>query len=394
MKTRFVLAASAALAALAVAAPATASTHLVTSGTTDHWGAYFGDQFRSDRDVTLLPEQMAFPDRSQIKQVGTSNSSQYVLLADGTLWAWGQGMNGQLGNGARANSFDRPVQVKFPGSVRIAFIPTDAMPYDEALAVDTQGHAWAWGMNAGGEDCLGNTGSSDVPVPIISLPAPVTALAGADQHAVYDAAGRLYSCGQDTNGVLGDGKKGVNSTTPVRVLNLDGAQVTALTESQDNAGALLSNGIYYDWGANQWGQLGDGTTKYSAVPVPVSLPARVSQVTQGGSAPTNGQVLAMLTNGTLYAWGCDAVYQLGDHRTVSEPSPVPFSPPPGVIYTKLATGGDTSYAIDAFGRVWSWGGGNAGQIGNGVRATAKAALQMDSGASFISSTASDVAVAG
>ena len=111
----------------------------------DHWGAYFGDHRSTDRDRTKRPRRMTFPDPSRIRQVASSNSSQYALLRDGTVWAWGQGTNGQLGNGARANSFDSAVRVRFPASVQIAFLATDAMPYDGALAVDRAGHAWAWG---------------------------------------------------------------------------------------------------------------------------------------------------------------------------------------------------------------------------------------------------------
>ena len=41
--------------------------------------------------------------------------------------------------------------------MKIASIPTDAMPFDTGLAVDTNGHVWGWGNNGGGELCLGNT---------------------------------------------------------------------------------------------------------------------------------------------------------------------------------------------------------------------------------------------
>jgi alpha-tubulin suppressor-like RCC1 family protein len=95
--------------------------------------------------VTLRPASMSFPDSASVRQLGTSNSAQYALLSDGTLWAWDQGTNGQLGDGSTANSFVAPVRVRFPSRVRIAYIPADAMPYDTALAVDTNGHAWGWG---------------------------------------------------------------------------------------------------------------------------------------------------------------------------------------------------------------------------------------------------------
>ena len=174
-----------------------------------------------------------------VAEVGSSNSTEYALLADGRLYAWGLGSQGQLGDGGQRDSFHQPVLVRFPPGVKIASIPTDVMPYDSALAVDTAGRAWGWGDNGGGELCLGNRRAYRTPV---RLPLDhVTALAGASNHAVYDAAGTVYACGQNVAGDLGDGSTR-SSTTPVRVAGLDGSRVTRLVTSFANSGALLAAG--------------------------------------------------------------------------------------------------------------------------------------------------------
>jgi alpha-tubulin suppressor-like RCC1 family protein len=357
----------------------------------DHWGFFFGDQRQGGGGVRRVPTAIQLP--GPVAEVGSSNSTQYALLTDGTLWAWGEGGDGELGNGSTSDSFDAAVQVRFPPGVRIASIPTDAMPYDTGLAVDTHGNAWGWGLNHGGSLCLGNVQPHDVPV---RLPLTgVTALAGADGHAVYDTNGRVVSCGDNQYGVLGDGSER-SSEIPVPVTGLGGQPVQALVSAWNNAGALLANGVYLDWGYDTQGQLGDGTTgQPSAVPVRVRLPdpAPVTQVAQGGSGADNGQTLVMLSDGSLFAWGDDSFAQLGDGGTGVRPSPVPIRPPGGARYAVLASGGATSYALTTTGDVYAWGANKAGEVGDGSTRTAVTPVLVDFGATVISSTAGDVVVA-
>ena len=325
-----------------------------------------------------------------VAEVGTSNSTQYALLADGSLYAWGLGTQGQLGDGRKESSFARAVRVRFPAGVKIASIPADAMPYDTALAVDTKGRAWGWGLNGGGELCRGTTRASSTPV---QLPlSDVTTLAGASNHALYDAGGTVYACGQNVTGDLGDGSTR-STVTPVKVAGLGGLPVIKLVASFADSGALLSGGRYFDWGYDGGGQLGDGHTgRSSDVPVQVPLPHPVTQVAQGGSLWNNGQTLVLLAGGSLRAWGNDRAGQLGNGKTRTQPSPVRFRPPAGVTYTSLATGSATSYAVSASGNVYAWGVSHVGQAGDGHTRTARTPVLVASGATSISSTANNVVI--
>jgi alpha-tubulin suppressor-like RCC1 family protein len=366
-----------AMPAFLVAGPASAQG---PNGTVDHWG-----------NGVPSPEAVYLP--GQVAQVGSSNAAYYALLTNGTLYAWGYNSRGELGDGNTLNSFT-PVQVHFPGDVRIASIPTDADPFDTAYAIDTNGNVWGWGANAGGELCMNNAQTYLTPVQISSL-SDVTAVAGAAQHATYDAGGTLYSCGVNAAGQLGDGSR-KPSHVPVPVQGLGGAQVSAVVAGYNDVGVLLSNGQYYDWGWNSRGQLGDGTEGgYSEVPVHVTLPGFVTQAVEGGNGPSDGQTLVMLSDGSLYAWGVNSNGQLGTGNVTTKLSPVQIFPPSGVTYQVLAAGGATSYAVSTAGDVYGWGSNSAGQLGIGAKGgdSTTPVKILSNAAPLISSTSTDVAVA-
>lgn len=345
------------------------------------WGSFAGSSSRH-----LSPVTVRLPGR--VIEVGTSNSTVYALLASGAVYAWGTGTRGQLGNGRSANSFTTPVRVRFPAGVKIASIAVNSDPWDTAFAIDSTGHAWGWGANGSGDLCLGNSAEHRTPV---RLPfSHVTAVAGAADHATYDAGGRLFSCGMGVYGELGDGST-QTSKVPVRVKGLSGATVTALTAGFGNTGALLSDGDYYDWGLNSQGQLGNGTTGPSSdVPVRVRFPHQVRHVFEGGNAPNDGQGLVLLSNGSVYAWGADGAYQLGDGKRAARPSPVKISPPRGVTYQAVASGGDTSYGVSTAGEVYAWGAGKSGAVGDGTRKIVRFPVKVKSGATVLISSTSDV----
>ena len=359
-----------------------------SSNTVYHWGALFGGKSGSSDDELTVPTAITLP--GAVEQVATSNSTEYALLTNGTVYAWGQGGEGELGNGGTANSFDQPVQVSFPSGVVIRSLPADVMPVDTALAIDSDGHAWGWGSDSFGQLCLGNKREYLKPV---ELPfSHVTAMAGAFDHALYDSGGTVFACGGNVNGDLGDGTKKASSS-PVVVSGLGAGDVTSLYASYNNSGALLASGEYLDWGMNSGGQLGQGTdNKSSSVPVAVVLPSKVTLVALGGSLPSNGQTLVELSGGSYWAWGTDSSGQLGDGGTTNQLSPVQIHPPAGVTYVLLASSGATSYGVTPLGDVYAWGNGSTGQIGDGKRTARQLiAVMVESGATQISCTANNVA---
>ena len=190
--------------------------HAGSTSTVKHWGTFFGGTSAlKPEDTITSPASVRLPGR--VAEVASSNSSEYALLANGSVYAWGLNNAGQLGDGATTNSFTKPVRVRFPARVKITSLPIDVMPFDTGLAVDTKGHVWGWGDNQGGELCLGNHRRRLTPV---RLPfSHVTAVAGAFDHALYDAKGQVWACGLNSLGELGDGTT-KPSSVPVKVKGL------------------------------------------------------------------------------------------------------------------------------------------------------------------------------
>lgn len=299
--------------------------------------------------------------KGTVTQIATSNSNTYALTSTGTLWAWGVGSNGELGNGRTPLYTRTAVKVLVPKGVTITSLP-NPMPFDGGLAIDSHGDAWGWGLNASHDLCLpsGTVVSKPKKIPL----SHVTLGTGARTHSLFDANGAVVACGSGDFGELGNGST-ASSSAPTPVIGLPEGKVKTLTSSWGGSGALMADGSYYDWGYNQAGQLGNGTTSDSAVPVSVALPAAVDQVFQGGSGAKNGQTIAILAGDSLWLWGDGTHGQLGDGTADDATTPIRITLPEGALPAAVASGGYASYAIDHSGRLWAWGRNDDGQLGTG-----------------------------
>jgi alpha-tubulin suppressor-like RCC1 family protein len=298
----------------------------------------------------------------KVVQIATSNSDGYALTSTGQVYGWGVNSDGELGDGQLTPYATKATKVDFPAGVTITTL-ANPMPFDAGLAIDSNGHAWGWGFNGAGDLCLsGLINSRPQQLPF----SDVTLATGARTHALFDSNGTVYACGSGDAGELGNGSN-ASTSTPTPVVGLpSGVKVTALTSSWEGSGALLANGDYFNWGYNAAGQLGDGTTANSAVPVKVGLPGPVTEAFQGGSGAKNGQTIAILKTGSVWTWGNNDRGQLGIGTRANSSTPVQVHVPTGVAFVKVSSGGYASYAIDQSGRLWAWGDNGDGQLGTGT----------------------------
>ncbi|HUB35463.1 MAG TPA: IPT/TIG domain-containing protein [Solirubrobacteraceae bacterium] len=161
--------------------------------------------------------------------------------------------------------------------------------------------------------------------------------------------------GENTYGQLGDGES-ERSDVPVLVSGV--SHVTAVAGGGHHSLALLSDGTVMAWGAGGDGQLGDGETQSSDVPVAVSGLSGVQAIAAGEHFS-----LALLSDGTVMAWGSNESGQLGSGNFVDSDVPVAVKGLGGV--TAIAAGGEHALALLANGTVDAWGDNELGELGNG-----------------------------
>ncbi|MBI2060125.1 MAG: hypothetical protein HYT87_10170 [Nitrospirae bacterium] len=246
-------------------------------------------------------------------------------------------------------------------------------------ALIANGTVKCWGRNDYGQLGDGTTVDKSTPVAVSTLTSAV-AITGGNLHTCALVSGGTVKCwGYNNNGQLGDGTKGptADKSTPVAVSTLTGA--IAITGGWGHTCALVSDGTVKCWGANYYGQLGDGTTGPTA---DKSTPVAVSTLT-GAIAITGGDyhTCALVSDGTGKCWGDNVYGELGDGTLVDKSTPVAVSTFTGAVAITGGNGHTCALVSDGTGKCW--GKNLNGQLGDGTTANRLAPIAV----SFLSSAA-------
>lgn len=287
---------------------------------------------------------------SGVVTVRCGGSHSLALMSDGTVSAWGENGSGQIGNNSLT---DQKVPLAVSGLNNVTAIAGGG---GHSLALIADGTLKAWGENADGQIGINNTIDQKVPVVVTGVNSVTRIAAGGNHSLALLINGTVQAWGDNSNGQLGD-----NSLTDRRTA----VPVQGLTSVADIKGgglhslALLSDGTVRAWGDNLNGQLGDGTTTDRLTPVPVTISAGVNLSGVKAIAAGANHSLALLNDGTVYAWGDNTKGQLGDGTSGTDRSrAVPVSGLTDVM--AIAAGSLHSLALKADGSVWIWGYTNYG----------------------------------
>lgn len=290
---------------------------------------------------------------------GTRVSNVYALREDGTVWTWG---------GTRR----LPEQVAGPGGEGgLGGIVQLAGGERRAFALGEDGTVWAWARSFGPHpEALAGPGAGD------DL-AGITGIASGYRHTVaLREDGTVWLLWPRREQVSGPGGEG----------NLEG--VVQVSAGNGCTFAVKADGSVWAWGANRFGQLGNGTTRESPDPVRVLGPGGEGHLSgivsvSGNNSRESDHVLALASDGTLWAWGNNAAGQLGDGTTETRTVPVRVKSPCGTgILENIATVSSGAYhsaAIARDGTVFAWGSNWYGQFGNGEHARSTHTLPVASG---------------
>jgi uncharacterized protein YjdB len=184
--------------------------------------------------------------------------------------------------------------------------------------------------------------------------------AGTGHSCGLTATGTAYCWGSNRSGELGNGSTS-SSSVPVPVIG--GLTFSAVSAGMSHTCALTTSGAAYCWGYNTFGQLGDGSGIDRLAPVAVTGALSFSALT-----PAGAYTCGLTTSGAAYCWGHNVYGELGNGSTT--PSSVPVAVIGGLKFSALSAGGVTypighACGLTTSGTVYCWGFNEWGQLGNG-----------------------------
>ena len=287
-----------------------------------------------------------------LSAIAASGVHTCAIDGAGGLKCWGNNSHGQLGTGNATDS-SSPVQVS---GLTSGVLAVSLSPY-YSCAVLNSGGVSCWG---GGGLPGGPVDFTNVPRPVAGLPADIKSIATGIEHAcALSAQGAVWCWGSNYIGQLGNAST-VSTRTPVPVSGLSSG-VVSISATRDHTCAVRSTGGVACWGRNSFGNLGNGTTDTSLVPVPVTgLSSGIASVAAGYD-----HTCAVTLGGALRCWGSNQFAQFGNNSADSSLTPIAVATlSSGVV--SYATAGYTGCVLVTDGGLLCWGVNSTGQVGNGT----------------------------
>lgn len=268
------------------------------------------------------------------RSISCMRRNSAAIKTDGTLWLWGNNNYGQLGNNTVAIQTASPVQTVSGGT---DWSMVAAGTYHTA-AIKINGTLWTWGSGSAGR--LGDntlTGKSS-PVQTATAGFNWTQVAAGNFTIAVKNDGTLWTWGLNNFGQLGDNTR-TDRSGPIQTI-ASGTNWRYVSASFFHAVATKTDGTLWTWGLNSSGQLGDGTNLSKSSPVQTVSGGTNWKLVSCGRYHT----ATIKADGTLWTWGQGASFALGNGTTPNRSSPVQTMAS-GTNWTGVAAGSSNSGGI-------------------------------------------------
>jgi len=263
----------------------------------------------SQKDIYIIDDETPEVGTSVLAQ-GGSGSHSCLIKSDNDLKCWGDNKFGQLGDNTQ---IDKSTPTRVDGTANV--YTQSAVGGSHSCAIKTDGTLWCWGFGAKGALGNGSIATKLTPTQVGALNDYTQLTAGLGHTCALRLDGGLWCFGDNLRGELGDGSAATQQNSPVQA-------DPGLFYSQVAAGAhhtcgITTSGNVKCWGDNSYGQIGNGVASGS-----ITLPTLVdSGVSYAQIATGAGHTCGVTTTGALKCWGDNSYGQLGDGTTTARRTP-------------------------------------------------------------------------
>jgi alpha-tubulin suppressor-like RCC1 family protein/streptogramin lyase len=330
---------------------------ICNDGTVMAWGDNTDGQLGIGNTTYQSKVPVKINSLADITSIAAGSAHSLAIKNNSTVWSWGLNIDGQLGQGNNTPRIYVPAQVN--GLVNINAISAGTK---FSLALKNDGTVWAWGDNNYYQFGNGKSTSSNIPVQLNTISSIAAIAAGHNHSLALKNDGTVWAWGSNYYGQLGNGTDGqfTDSKVPTQVNFLTG--IIAIAAGNSHSLALSNDGTVWSWGWNSFGELGIGIgnpNKLSNVPIQVSSLTNIIAISAGEYTS-----LALKSDGSVWSWGSNLFGQLGIGSNTNSNIPVQVSSISGIISIK--GGGVHSLALKNNGALYSWGLNGYASLGTGT----------------------------
>jgi uncharacterized repeat protein (TIGR02543 family) len=347
------------------------------------WNAYgqLGDGTSTNKSTPVdITDQFTLYPGETIESISLGSNHSAAITSLGRMFVWGANGYGQLGDQTIIQK-NTPVDITDQFDLEVDEIIVDvSLGYAHTSAVTSEGRIFTWGWNIYGQ--LGDGTSNDRLSPteitdqfnLVQDEKMVSTSLGTNHSAAITSEGRIFTWGWNFYGQIGDGTTS-QSNMPIDItygFTLEvGEHIQRISLGDLHSTALTSTGRMFTWGANIYGQLGDGTNILRTTPTEITnhFNLETDETIENISSGSN-HVVVLTSLSHLFVFGYNDYGQLGDSTTTHKNLPVnissAFNLSTNETIKSVSLGSDYSSVLTSSGYVYTWGANTYGQLAIGT----------------------------